>query len=474
MNKLIIALDNLSPEQIPTIITEILEQNREYQDRIIFKIHDIVSLVWFNWLTQLLDGIDCRIMLDPKWHDIPNTLKNYMTQLNVSGLASKVEYITIHASGWSDMLSVAQETKNQYFPNIKLLAITAMTSLNDEDTSYIFDEGAKNSVLKLAKMALDSWIEGLVCSTYEAWVLRDVFGHKFDIITPWVRFAWENQWDQKRVMTPAEAVRRWASNIVMGRSILWSDSISSSIKRFFNEVQDVDFISNHNHGFEKLLYTGTWKDILSYIGAFYFRPEGWNYVRFTSKVISNAYINIWAIERNYSVIDRACSELATQIRQKNIQADVVVWAQMGSVRISLTLAKKLAIQESIYTEKTENDNNNMDLKRHAIDLRGKKIILSEDIVSRGTTIAKMRDVMEWLWWKVVAIACVWNRYEQDSQEGIPIISCFVPPKFELYWDEKTPEDQRKNFPKIPKGAVISEKPKNDWWELVESMRNISN
>ena len=67
---------------------------------------------------------------------------------------------------------------------------------------------------------------------------------------------------------------------------------------------------------------------------------------------------------------------------------------MGSVRISLALAKQLGVQQSIYTEKTENNNNNMDLKRHAIDLTGKRIILSEDIVSRGTTIAKMREVLE--------------------------------------------------------------------------------
>ena len=73
-----------------------------------------------------------------------------------------------------------------------------------------------------------------------------------------------------------------------------------------------------------MLYSGDWKDILSYIGAFYFRPEGGKYVRFTSKVLSNAYINIGAIERSYSVIDRATSELAQQIRAADIQADVIV------------------------------------------------------------------------------------------------------------------------------------------------------
>ena len=101
------------------------------------------------------------------------------------------------------------------------------------------------------------------------------------------------------------------------------------------------YFSENAYTFEKILYTGDWKEILSYIGAFYFRPEGGKYVRFTSKVLSNAYINIGAIERHYSVIDRATQELAEKVRASKIEADIVVGAQMGSVRISLVLAKKL-------------------------------------------------------------------------------------------------------------------------------------
>lgn len=470
MTKLIIALDTLSPEKALHTVKKVLSENQQYQKNILFKIHDIVSLVGFRGIQELFDGVDCRFMLDLKWHDIPNTLKNYIVQLKNSGLGEKIEYITLHISWGSEMLSVAQKTKQQYLPHVKLLGITALTSLDHNDTNYIYDATEKHSVLKLAKLALDSGIEGIVCSAHEASVLHEVFWQNFDIITPGIRFAGTDVGDQKRVMTPAEAIRHGATNIVMGRPILESENISESIERFFREVKDVEYTPQHIYNFEKMLYTGDWKDILSYIWAFYFRPEGGKYVRFTSKVLSNAYINIWAIERSYSVIDRATRELAQKIREKNIQADVVVGAQMGSVRISLALAQKLGIEQSIYTEKTENDNNNMDLKRHAIDLTWKKIILSEDIVSRGTTIAKMREVLENLWGKVVAIACVWNRYEQEQQDGTPIISCFVPPKFELYWDENTPQDQRKDFPRIPDGACIAEKPKNEWGELVESMK----
>lgn len=470
MNKLIIALDSLAPDEAKNTIIDVLDKNTQYADQIIFKIHDIQSLIGFSGVVELLKWIDCKLMLDLKWHDIPNTLKNYITRLYESGLAEKVQYITLHASGGAEMLKRAQETKENYMPHVKLLAITALTSLDDDDSSTIFDSTAKHAVCKLAKIALDSWIEGIVCSTHESSVLREVFGAEFDIITPGVRFAWWEVGDQKRVMTPVEAIRHWATNIVMWRPILESENISVSIARFFTEITGINHISTYSYSFEKMLYTWDWKDILSYIWAFYFRPEGWKYCRFTSKVVSNAYINIWAIERSYSVIDRATWELATKIRNAGIKTDVIVGAQMGSVRISLALAKKLWVEQSIYTEKTENDNNNMDLKRHAVDLTWKRIILSEDIVSRWTTIAKMREVLERLGWKVVAIACVGNRYEQDSQDGLPIISCFVPPKFELYWDENTPEDQRKDFPKLPDGVGISEKPKNDWWELVNSMR----
>lgn len=469
-SKLIIALDNLSPEEAYTTVQKILSETPDHKNRVIFKIHDIVSLIWFKGIQELFQDIDCKFMLDPKWHDIPNTLKNYIIQLSKSGLWQKVEYITLHISWGKDMLECAQATKQEYLSHIKFLWITAMTSLDDNDTGYIFDNTAEHSVLRLTKLALDSWIEWIVCSSHEAGILREVFWEQFDIVTPGIRFVGNDSGDQKRVMTPAEAIRHGVTHIVMGRPILNAENRGESVRRFFTEIEDIEYIPQHKYSFEKMLYTGNWKDILSYIWAFYFRPEGGKYVRFTSKVLSNAYINIGAIERSYSVIDRATWELARMIREKWIEADVVVWAQMGSVRISLALSKKLWIDQSIYTEKTDNDNNNMWLKRHAIDLQWKKIILSEDIVSRGTTIAKMRQVLEELGGTVVAIACVGNRYEQEQQDGIPIISCFVPPKFELYWDENTPEDQRKDFPKIPDGAEIVEKPKNEWGDLVESMR----
>jgi len=110
----------------------------------------------------------------------------------------------------------------------------------------------------------------------------------------------------------------------MGRPILQAPDMSAAVKQFFTETENKTYTPENNYSFEKMLFAGDWKDILSYIGAFYFRLEGGKYVRFTSKVLSNAYINIGAIERYYGVIERATSELAMQIREKNIEADVIV------------------------------------------------------------------------------------------------------------------------------------------------------
>ncbi len=104
-------------------------------------------------------------------------------------------------------------------------------------------------------------------------------------------------------------------------------------------------------------------------------------------------MNFGSTERDYRVVDRACRELTDSLRTRNITGDIVIGAQMGSVRISLPLAKMLGIETSIYTEK---DGDAMKLKRHdlgADGFRDKKIILSEDVITTGSTLGKMIEMV---------------------------------------------------------------------------------
>ncbi len=478
-HKLIIALDNLSESEARSKIEQISSECSWYMDRIVFKVNDLLADIWLRGVDEMFKWVKWGIMLDPKWHDIQNTTINYIKKLWNYDLWNKAEFVTIHASSWYEALKKAVETRNSLWMKTKIFAITALTTLDDLETNKIFDETSKHSVLKLAKEALQAWVDGIVCSPMEAQILRDVYrDYNFEIITPWVRFYLWDKWDQKRITTPKEAINQGSNHIVMWRPILWSENLKDTVNEFFDEICCIwyDFfqesnISKDKNEFERLLYTGSFEELLRYIWAFYNRIEWWKYCRLASWLLSNAYINIWAIERNYLVLQRAANEIASEIKNLWLEADVVIWAQMGSVRMSLLLAEKLGIEDSIYTEKWWENDKEMMLKRHDIDLRWKKVILSEDIITKWSTLTKMMILVWKKWWQTVGISCVWNRYWKNNFEWIPIISCYNPPEFKLYYDENTPQGVRWNYPKIPKWSQISEKPKNDWDNLVRSMRS---
>jgi orotate phosphoribosyltransferase len=242
------------------------------------------------------------------------------------------------------------------------------------------------------------------------------------------------------------------------------------MKNNHSRIVDLDGLTKdqvQKNAFEKILNTWNWEELLEYAKVYYRRQSWWKYCRLASGLISNAYLNIGKVERNYLLVERATSEIASQIIDQKYEADVIVWAQMWSVRISLKLAEKLWVQESIYTEKSWDNNENMSFRRHKIDLTGKKIILSEDIITKWSTITKMIQLVADAWWEVIAITCIGNRYGKEIFEWIPVISCFSPEKFEMYFDEKTPVSLQKTVQKIPKWWEICESPKNSWEELTK-------
>jgi len=531
--KLILPMDGKTPEQVDELNSFIAEHRPEYVERILTKYNDQLFRIWADWVNDLSKAHKFGMMQDPKLHDIPPTVANGMVQLADSGLADNSEYITIHASGGEKMIRAAVEKKNELWLKTKILAVTVLTTLWESWAQASFDETAKHGVLKLAKMALENWADGIVCSPLEAPILRAVYWEKypnFEIVTPGIRFDDSAQDHQTRRKNPSWAIRWGSTDLVMGSDIMkkdwkgWIDNekMLEQMDRFFTEIDGIVYeAEKKKYEFEKLLYTWEWREILEYIGAFYNRPEEWKYARLASGLLSNGYINIWAIERNYLVLEKATRELSTKLFQAipelrdadpdkidDIRSNYVsLWAQMWSVRASLLLAEKMGIEESIYTEKEtiaeqkydkiealkiasdhckinevdllnqileiiEDDSidEKMLLKRHNIDLKGKKVILSEDIVTKWTTLAKMIQLVEDAGGEVVAITCVGKRYENDNFNGIPLIYCYEPDAFELYWDENTPEKARGDYPKLPDGSEIAEKPKNEWDWLVESMR----
>jgi orotidine-5'-phosphate decarboxylase len=110
------------------------------------------------------------------------------------------------------MMKKAVETRNKLEMSTKILAVTVLTTMEDKDSKEVFNEEVKHEVLKLAKLALESGVDGIVCSPREAEMLKEVFGEKypnFEIVTPGIRMK-DTQVsgdDQKRTKTPDEAIK---------------------------------------------------------------------------------------------------------------------------------------------------------------------------------------------------------------------------------------------------------------------------
>ena len=168
-----------------------------------------------------------EIFLDLKLHDIPNTVKK-----SIQGLTClPINMLTIHTSGGKDMMMAAMEAVSG--SQIKVFGVTALTSLNNDDTKYIFKRTTAEQVNAMLDLAEDAGIDGVVCSPHELELVskRD----NLLSITPGIRLHESND-DQKRVMTPREAIDLGANYLVIGRPITESKDIKKSLNEIYQSM----------------------------------------------------------------------------------------------------------------------------------------------------------------------------------------------------------------------------------------------
>jgi len=173
-----------------------------------------------------------RVFLDLKYHDIPNTVGAAVSEAAKLG----VSMLTVHASGGAKMLSAAVEAA-KVRPELIVLAITVLTSMDGNDLENIGMQGTvKESVVRLAKIALANGCQGVVSSAREASALRAELGDRFAIVTPGVRPAGSKASDQVRVVTPAEAIAAGASHIVVGRPITEAPDPAAEARAILGQI----------------------------------------------------------------------------------------------------------------------------------------------------------------------------------------------------------------------------------------------
>ena len=168
------------------------------------------------------------IFLDLKLHDIPNTVRK-----TIQGLTSlPISMLTIHTSGGKDMMLAAMEAVSN--TKIKVFGVTALTSLSDDDAIQIFKRTSLDHVNAMLDLSVSVGIDGVVCSPHE---LKLVCSRQSLLsITPGIRLHGSND-DQKRVMTPKEAMSLGSNFLVIGRPITSSRDIKKSLNEIYMSIQ---------------------------------------------------------------------------------------------------------------------------------------------------------------------------------------------------------------------------------------------
>ena len=170
------------------------------------------------------------IFLDLKYHDIPNTIAGAVREASRMG----VMYLNMHASGGLEMMRAAKE---ECEPGTKLLGVTVLTSLDDDNLMSIGQiASAKHMVQRLTELTQLAGLDGVVCSAHEIEMLRKNSGPDFVLMVPGIRPTGTPNDDQKRVMTPGDAMKAGATHLVIGRPITQADNPGKAAADIFKSL----------------------------------------------------------------------------------------------------------------------------------------------------------------------------------------------------------------------------------------------
>ncbi len=179
------------------------------------------------------------LFLDLKFHDIPNTVAAAVRAV----VPLQPAILNVHASGGTAMMEAArdaaQETAREHGMSVPMtIAVTVLTSLDDADLASVGQRNpAEAQAVRLADLAKDAGLDGVVCSPKEILAIRKACGPDFKLIVPGIRPLWSATGDQKRFSSPASAVKDGADYLVIGRPITAADDPAGAAQRIAEELE---------------------------------------------------------------------------------------------------------------------------------------------------------------------------------------------------------------------------------------------
>lgn len=231
--RLIVALD------VPTMFDALKLVDELKEDVGMFK----VGLELFTHCgTKLLDELkklEAPVFFDGKFHDIPNTVSAASREIAGRG----VDMFNVHAQGGSEMIKAAQKAAHEAADAAKvqrpiLLAVTVLTSISQEilKNDLGISDKVEDVVARYAALAKESGADGVVASAKEVPIIREKLGKDFVIVTPGIRPTWASEDDQKRIVTPKDAVQMGTDYVVVGRPITRATDRKDAAKRIAEEL----------------------------------------------------------------------------------------------------------------------------------------------------------------------------------------------------------------------------------------------
>jgi orotidine-5'-phosphate decarboxylase len=223
-NKIIVALDVATREQALALV------NQLHQQISCFKIGLQLYTAEGPEIVRAVRATGANIFLDLKLHDIPNTVARSIESASALG----AQLLTIHLSGGAEMIRAAITARKG---NVSVLGVTVLTSANDRTLGEVgINDSVDKQVLRLARLGVENGIDGIVASSHEIKMLREEFGDKIKIVVPGIRPGWADVGDQKRTMTPREAIDAGADYLVIGRPITAHADPREALERILREL----------------------------------------------------------------------------------------------------------------------------------------------------------------------------------------------------------------------------------------------
>lgn len=234
--KIIVALDTQDEKKLNYYLSELKETA---------SIVKIGMELFYSSGPQIIKTIQdagLKVFLDLKIHDIPNTAKGASKALTIHG----VDMFNIHAAGGIRMMLASMSGVNEALkenPSLKRPKVIAVTQLTSIDQNTLNSElgipgNIDAAVLKYAQNTKTAGLDGVVCSPREIELIKESCGSEFNTVTPGIRPTWSNQDDQKRIMTPNDALKAGTDYMVIGRPITQAKSPKEAFLKIIEEINE--------------------------------------------------------------------------------------------------------------------------------------------------------------------------------------------------------------------------------------------